>query len=171
MAPFPPLAAASVVRQALVPMVAGYLILMAALALGLWRMYRSGAGQRPGRPQAAQPPGQAEARPPPGQPEASSPAAVPPPGQPAARPRSGRAVMARLVISTVVGGYLLLMAIVVAYYYGVAKVGGSFLESAFTGTALLIGLTTPLFAAASWLTERSWRRRGHPADPSPPRRP
>ena len=32
-----------------------------------------------------------------------------------------------------------LMAVVIAYYYGVARVGGDFIQSAFTGTALLIG--------------------------------
>ena len=52
------------------------------------------------------------------------------------------------------GGYLLLMAIVVLYYYGVARVAGSFLDSALTGCALLVGVTLPIFAAASWLTER-----------------
>lgn len=43
------------------------------------------------------------------------------------------------MIGTAVGGYLLLMAVVIAYYYGVARVGGDFIQSAFTGTALLIG--------------------------------
>ena len=149
--------AASVDRQALVPMTAGYLILMAALAFGLWRMYRPGKRQRPG------PRGGLE-RPPPGEPQA-------PPGEPRAGPAaarrgsgvSGRAVMARMVISTVVGGYLLLMAVVVAYYYGVARVGNAFLQSAVTGTLLLIGLVTPVYAAASWLTERPRRRHDRPA--------
>ena len=49
------------------------------------------------------------------------------------------------------------MAVVVAYYFGVARVGPAFLESAVTGTALLLGLAAPVFAALSWLTER--RRR------------
>ncbi len=142
--PAGPLAAvaASTDRQALVPMTAGYLILMAALAFGLWRMYRSGARQQPDHPQA---------------------------DSPAARGRSGRAAMARLVVSTVLGGYLLLMAAVVAYYFGVARVGGGFLESAATGTALLIGLAAPPYAAASWLTERPRRRRERPADTGPHR--
>jgi hypothetical protein len=61
------------------------------------------------------------------------------------------------VASTVVGGYLLLIAVVVAYYFGVARVGPGFLESAVTGTALLLALAAPVFAALSWLTER--RRR------------
>ena len=66
---------------------------------------------------------------------------------------------------TAVGGYLLLIVVVVLYYYGVARVGGAFIKSAFTGGALLIGLAAPVFAAASWLTE--WHRdraaRAHPA--------
>ena len=130
--------AASADRQALVPMAAGYLILMSALAGGLRRLYRPPATQ-------------AE----PGQPPGPSPAG--------SRPRSGWDVQARHVTGTVVGGYLLLMAVVVAYYYAVARVGPGFLDSAVTGTALLIGLAAPVFAAASWLAERLRRRRGRPA--------
>jgi Family of unknown function (DUF6256) len=61
------------------------------------------------------------------------------------------------VVGTVVPGYLLLLAVVVAYYFGVARVGPGFLEGAVTGTALLLGLAAPVFTALSWLTER--RRR------------
>ena len=68
-------------------------------------------------------------------------------------------------MGTVIGGYLLLQAVVVAYYYGVARVGPGFLESAVTGTALLLGLAAPVFAAASWLDER--RRRGRSASAPP----
>ena len=57
------------------------------------------------------------------------------------------------------------MAVVVLYYYGVARVGGTFIASAFTGCALLIALSTPVFALASWLTER--RRARSPADREP----
>jgi hypothetical protein len=46
------------------------------------------------------------------------------------------------------------MAVIVAYYYGVARVGPGFLEDALTGTALLLGLATPVFAALSWLADR-----------------
>jgi uncharacterized protein DUF6256 len=80
-------------------------------------------------------------------------AAIPP----APRSRAGWAALVRQVAGTVVGGYLLLMAVVVAYYFGVARVGPGFLESAVTGTALLLGLAAPVFAALSWLTYR--RRR------------
>jgi hypothetical protein len=130
--------AASAERQALVPMTAGYLILMSALALGLRRRYRPRATQAgPGQPPA--------------------------PGPAGSRRRSGWAALAWQVTGTVVGGYLLLMAVVVAYYYGVARVGPGFLQSAVTGTALLIGLTAPVFAAASWLAWWLERRRGRPA--------
>ncbi len=123
-------------RQALVPMAAGYLILMSALGFGLRRLYRprgapSGAAERPDLARRATPPGPT--------------------------PRSGWAALLRQVAGTVVGGYLLLMAVVVAYYLGVARVGPGFLESAVTGTALLLGLAAPVFAAASWLADR--RRR------------
>ena len=122
-------------RQALVPMAAGYLLLMSALGFGLRRLYRprgapSGEDERPD-PARTTPPG---------------------PGQ-----RIGWTALLRQAAGTVVGGYLLLMAVVVAYYFGVARVGPAFLESAVTGTALLLGLAAPVFAALSWLTER--RRR------------
>jgi hypothetical protein len=132
--------AASADRQALIPMAAGYLILMSALALGLRRLYRPPAMQAE--------PGQAE------------PEQLPGPSPASSRPRSGWAAQARHVIGTAIGGYLLLMAVVVAYYYGVARVGPGFLEGAVTGNALLIGLSAPVFAAASWLASRP---RGRPA--------
>ena len=128
-------------RQALVPMAAGYLLLMSALGFGLRRLYRPR-----GAPSGAEPP--------PGQDEQPEQAPATPPGS---RPRTGRAALLRQAAGTVVGGYLLLMAVVVAYYFGVARVGPAFLESAVTGTALLLGLAAPVFAALSWLTER--RRR------------
>ena len=64
---------------------------------------------------------------------------------------------------TAAGGYLLLMLVVIGYYYGVARVGGAFIESAFTGCALLIGLAAPVFAALSWLTERRRQRATAPS--------
>ncbi len=117
----------SLIRQDLVPIVSGYVLLMAALALGLWLSRRT-------------------------------------PSRPARRwrlPERWQHGWPRLLLhlaATAVGGYLLLMAIVVLYYYGVARVAGSFLDSALTGCALLIGVTLPIFAAASWLTERRARR-------------
>ena len=122
----------SLIRQDLVPIVSGYVILMGALAIGL-RLSR----RRP-RDQAG-------------------------------RDRLGRRLpeywqhgwprLLRHLAGTAVGGYLVLMSIVVLYYYFVARVAGSFLDSAVTGCALLIGLSLPIFAAASWLTERRAARR------------
>ncbi len=135
MTPAGTLALTTADRQALIPMAAGYLILMSALGFGLRRLYRprgavSGAGPQPGH----------------------GPATPPAPGQ-----RTGRAALLRQIAGTVVGGYLLLMAVIAAYYFGVARVGPGFLESALTGTALLLGLATPVFAALSWLAERRGR--------------
>jgi Co/Zn/Cd efflux system component len=62
------------------------------------------------------------------------------------------------VLTDALGGYLLLTAIVVLYYYGVARVGSDFLLSAVTGSLLLLGICLPLFLAASWLTERRHQR-------------
>ena len=73
------------------------------------------------------------------------------------------------IVATAVGGYLLLEAVVILYYYGVARVAGQFLESAFTGAALLLAISLPLFAARSWLAERRVRRRAERPDaPGPP---
>jgi hypothetical protein len=118
-------------RQAVLPMAAGYLILMSALGFGLRRLYRSQGTPSGG----VEGPDEARATP-------------DGPGQ-----RTGWAALVRRVAGTVVGGYLLLMAVVVAYYFGVTRVGPGFLESAVTGTALLLGLAAPVFAALSWLTE------------------
>ncbi|MGO8957749.1 MAG: DUF6256 family protein [Streptosporangiaceae bacterium] len=64
-----------------------------------------------------------------------------------------------------IGGYLLLMAVVIGYYYGVARVGSNFLDSAFSGSALLLAVVVPVFAGASAL---SWRREGkRAAGPGP----
>ncbi|WP_326599321.1 DUF6256 family protein [Streptomyces sp. NBC_01803] len=78
--------------------------------------------------------------------------------------RRGWPGLVRQVAGTAVGGYLVLMAVVVGYYYGVARVSGGFLMSACTGSALLVGLTLPLYLVVSWLVER--RRPGGPASPS-----
>ena len=112
----------SLIRQDLVPIVSGYVILMTALGVGLWlsrRPPRAGRSSRFGWPR-----------------------------------------LLRHLAGTAVGGYVLLMAIVILYYYLVARVAGSFLDSAVTGCATLIGLSLPVFAGASWLAER---RSGHRA--------
>ena len=172
MAPARVLALSLADRQALIPMAAGYLILMSALGFGLLRLYRPGRSGRDKRPDAprATPPGPAPGATLPGAtpgatlPGATPPDAVlgatPPDAVPGATPldpaRTGWAAL-RHVAGTVVGGYLLLMAVVVAYYFGVARVGPGFLESAVSGTALLLGLSAPVFLGLSWLADR--RRR------------
>jgi Family of unknown function (DUF6256) len=63
-------------------------------------------------------------------------------------------------LGTAVGGYLVLMAVIIAYYYGVGVHGsaGTFVPSAFSGCAMLIGLAAPVFFILSWLAERKgWR--------------
>ncbi len=67
---------------------------------------------------------------------------------------SGWILLALNVARDMIGGYLLLMAVVILYYYGVARVGSNFLDSAFTGSALLLGVAVPVFAAASVLSRR-----------------
>ena len=129
-------------------MLASYLLIMAALGFGLYRLRRPKAGDRHARSLPAERPGSP--------PEATG-------------SRRGLVALARQVTGTAVGGYLLLMAVVIAYYYGVAKVGRDFLKDAFTGTAMLIGITLPLFGAASWLTERR-RRRNRDTTGEPPER-
>jgi hypothetical protein len=147
------------IRQDLVPIVVGYLVIMGTLALGLRILRRSpaeaGAADLRG-PSAAPEPASASA------PEPSAEAVT------AGRARRGASALIRpgpgwprLIIHlgvTATGGYLLLMAVVLLYYYGVARVGGRFLESAFSGCALLVGLSTPVFLAASWLAERRDQR-------------
>ncbi|QOV33406.1 hypothetical protein IM697_24660 [Streptomyces ferrugineus] len=119
-------------------MLTGYLLVMGCLAVGLRLLRR----QSPGPRTAVRGPDRR-------------------PVQPLAAGAHGRGwpVLIRLVLGTAVGGYVLLMAVVVGYYYGVARVGGRFLTSAFTGSALLVGITLPVFFAASWLAERRRRRR------------
>lgn len=71
------------------------------------------------------------------------------------------------VLADALGGYLLLMAVVVLYYFGVAREGSDFLLSAFTGCLLLLGISLPLFLAASWLTQRR-QQRHQPEERRPP---
>jgi hypothetical protein len=143
----------SLIRQDLMPVTAGYVLLMGALAARLRR-------QRQDR--IAVPGTRAEPGPAHGGAGSGSPAS-------ALRPWLR---LTRHAAVTFAGGYLMLMAVVIAYYYGVARVNGSFLESAFTGCALLLGLSSPLFLAASWLVQRRDRRRPAPGPdcrrPGPP---
>jgi hypothetical protein len=111
------------------PMVGGYVIIMMALAVGLRLSRRPSTRARPGPARASEP-----------------------------VTAAGWRRLARQVGGTVLGGYLLLVVVVILYYYLVARVGGAFIKSAFTGSALLIALAAPVFAAASWIVVT----RGHP---------
>jgi Family of unknown function (DUF6256) len=121
-------------------MAAGYLVIMTVLAMGLRR-------PRAAVPDGTGPRGGTGARP--SAQERSS-----------AGTRGGWPALIRHMIGTAVGGYLVLCVVVVIYYYEVARVGGQFLWSAFTGTALLTGIALPVFAATSWLVGRGGQRRG-----------
>ncbi|MET9836142.1 DUF6256 family protein [Streptomyces sp. NPDC006385] len=123
-------------------MLTGYLLVMGYLAVGLHLLRR----QRPGPEKATgKATGKAERR----LAEQLAPGA----------PRPGWPGLTRQVLGTAVGGYALLMAVVVGYYHGVAQLGGRFLTSAFTGCALLVGIALPVFFTVSWLSERQRGKR------------
>jgi hypothetical protein len=142
----------ALLRQDILPLTIGYALLMLALATGLLMLRRTARTTAPGtgsdldKEQSAAEGAQ------------HNPGAV----------RPGRYAWFRLMRQvgvTFVGGYLLLMVVVVGYYYGVARVSGNFIESAFTGCAMLIGLSLPVFLAATWLLERR-RARPRPVKPA-----
>jgi hypothetical protein len=171
----------SLIRSDLLPMIVGYVLIMGALAIGLRTVQRSGkaaagatagaaADGRTTRP--APPPDQVTGPAPAGGVTSRAPAGrVTGPASPSgrvtsrarlraiARPEPGWRRLAVFSLGTAVGGYLVLMAVVVAYYYGVGVAhGGNFVQSAFTGCAMLLGLAAPVFIALSWLTARKgWR--------------
>jgi hypothetical protein len=171
----------SLIRQDLVPMVAGYVLVMGTLGIGLRlarRSARAGAAgtaavTNPGQPADQTNPAPASApvaTQAPAAPTAPNPPAGVPPAREAHRvtARARRRSMVRLepgwrrfvihYLGTAVGGYLLLMVVIIGYYFGISPVAGNFVHSAFTGCALLIGLATPVFIALSWLVERKgWR--------------
>jgi hypothetical protein len=171
----------SLIRQDLVPMVAGYVLIMGTLGIGLRlarRSARAGAAgtaavTNPGQPADQTNPAPASApvaTQVPAAPTAPNPPAGVPPAREARRvtARARRRSMVRLepgwrrfvihYLGTAVGGYLLLMVVIIGYYFGISPVAGNFVHSAFTGCALLIGLATPVFIALSWLVERKgWR--------------
>lgn len=141
----------SLIRDDVLPVGVGYLLIMGALGTGLWLIRRQhGAAAANSQPDR-------EADVAPGSRDREAGAAA---GPGTADPQPDWLRLARHYAGTVIGGYLLLMAVVILYYYGVARVGGAFIESAFTGCALLIALTTPVYAAASWLSERHRRPGG-----------
>jgi hypothetical protein len=125
------------IRQDLVPIVIGYLLVMGTLAVGLRMLRRPAPGSRRLASGSGRPVLGSLRRPAPGWP--------------------------RLIVhllATAAGGYLTLMAVVILYYYGVVRVGSQFVPSAVTGCALLLGLSVPVFIAASWLAERRGGRAG-----------
>jgi Family of unknown function (DUF6256) len=143
-----------------VPIGGGYVILMAALAVGL-RLQRKSPPRE--SPPGESPPGERPARErPPGQtpPAAGHDADVPAPGRLASRLAPGWPRFATQVAATAIGGYVVLMAVLVAFYYGVSRVAGHFLQSGFTGCAMLLALAFPLFAIASRAAELRRRRSG-----------
>lgn len=81
--------------------------------------------------------------------------------------RRGRREFLRQVIGTYVGGWLLLMVVIVGYYGGLARHNPSFVLHAVTGTLALLGLTLPIFLAASWVATRRIRRRVPPPGAEP----
>jgi hypothetical protein len=141
------------ISQDVVPIGTGYLILMGVLAAGL-RVQRRDAI----RASAQEAEGTAKSA----EADADTAREVGPggrtPGVAARRVPAGWPRFAVQVCATALGGYVLLMAVDVLYYYGVARVAGQFIESAFTGGLLLIGISLPLFGGASWLYFR-WRGR------------
>jgi Family of unknown function (DUF6256) len=135
------------IREDLIPVLVGYLLVMGALAVGLRILRRDGPAGT-GRDSPAGDPGPAAA------------AEPGPPGAGAAgetaRPSWPRLI--RHLLTTAVGGYLVLMAVIVGYYFGVHSVH-ALVQSAISGCGLLLGLSAPVFLALSWLNERRHRRR------------
>ncbi|MFD5316888.1 DUF6256 family protein [Streptomyces sp. NPDC127098] len=82
--------------------------------------------------------------------------------------RWGWPEFARQLARTFVGGWLLLMVVIVGYYGGIARHNATFVWHAFTGTLSLMAITYPLFLGATWVFLRvaGWRsrpgRRGRP---------
>ena len=78
----------------------------------------------------------------------------------AVAPEPGWRRLAIFSLGTAVGGYLLLMVVIIAYYVGIGvpHSAGTFVPSAFSGCAMLIGLAAPVFIVLSWLAARKgWR--------------
>jgi Family of unknown function (DUF6256) len=160
----------SLIRQDLGPMVVGYLLVMGSLAIGLRIVQRS--GKAAGTTDAKRRAGHRD--PAPASTSVPTPTRAPTPDRPGpetgrvtararlraiVRPEPGWRRLAIYSLGTAVGGYLLLMAVLTAYYYGVGVAhGGNFVQSGFSGCALLLGLAAPVCIALSWLTERKgWR--------------
>jgi Family of unknown function (DUF6256) len=122
------------IREDLIPMVVGYLLVMGALATGMRILRRSGPAVTGGGRRAAKPGAAGETA-------------------PLSWPR-----LVRHLLTTEIGGYVVLMVVIVGYYFGVHSVH-ALVQSAISGCGLLLGLSTPVFLALSWLDERRHRRR------------
>jgi FtsH-binding integral membrane protein len=73
--------------------------------------------------------------------------------------RRGWGSLIRRVVGTALGGYAVLMAVVLLYYALIARQGRGFLVSAFTGNAMLaFGIAVPALLAISYATDRLRRR-------------
>jgi len=154
----------ALVRMDILPVAVGYAVIMGALATGLLLLRRPGGGAAPGGHPESSGGARTASHTEPGTAGAAGASAGPAPAAPVGL------AWRRLILhyaTTAVGGYLLLMAVLIAYYFGVVHVGGDFISSAFTGCAMLIGLSAPVFLAASVLTERRRLRRGPRAARSP----
>jgi hypothetical protein len=128
-------------------MIVGYTLIMVTLAIGLRIVQRSGKAESVSTASTSEPAeataGQVTRR--------TRPRVL-------ARPGPGWRRLAIFSLSTAVGGYLLLMVVIIGYYFGISPVAGNFVHSAFSGCAMLIGLAAPVFIALSWLAERKgWR--------------
>ncbi|MDQ1032677.1 hypothetical protein QF035_010259 [Streptomyces umbrinus] len=64
--------------------------------------------------------------------------------------RRGWPALVRNTVGTAIGGYLMLMAVVVGWYEDIARLGDRFLLSAVTGAAQLVGICLPVYFLASW---------------------
>jgi Family of unknown function (DUF6256) len=86
-------------------------------------------------------------------------ARTPAPAMPERR-RGGWPSLIRHLVGTALGGYGVLMVIVVLYYALIARQGRGFLRSAFTGNAMLaFGIALPGLLAISFVIDRLRRRR------------
>jgi hypothetical protein len=81
-------------------------------------------------------------------------------GAPEPYERRGWPAFVRYLLGTALGGWALLMAIVLLYYVAVAGQGHAFLVAAFTGTALMaFGIGVPSLLLIAWIGDRLRRRR------------
>ncbi len=131
------------ITPAEISVIVGYVLLMGFLAVGLRALHRLPPGTDARRLSRA-----------------------------AARADRGWRRLVRHLLATALGGYLVLMAILVIYYAAAARSTAHYLESvlksAATGCALLVAISAPLFVAASWLTDYRRHRAGPGTVDSPP---